>query len=39
MSIDFINFYLKRAKDIGREVMDDLRRKEIEKWGSRAAKA
>mmetsp|Transcript_2822 Transcript_2822/g.2957 ORF Transcript_2822/g.2957 Transcript_2822/m.2957 type:complete len:173 (+) Transcript_2822:377-895(+) len=29
----------KRAKDIGRDVMDDLRRKEIEKWGARAAKA
>jgi hypothetical protein len=32
-------FLLNRAKDIGRDVMDDLRRKEIEKWGARAAKA
>ena len=32
-------FYFCRAKELGFEVMTDLRKKEIEKWGSRVGKA
>ena len=30
--------YVVRAKELGSEVMNDLRRKEIAKWGSRAGR-
>jgi hypothetical protein len=32
-------FFTCRAKELGHEVMNDLRRKEIEKWGSRVTRA